>query len=112
MKPPDIVHFFCDRLMARRALLATWWAMLESNQRHPACKAGALASELIARYPCPYPLSNASTSRAGCDHFSSAVNPACSKWPSPVSASLMPISRMTTNEMQSVSDQSLSGRSA
>jgi hypothetical protein len=26
-----------------------WWAMTDSNRRHPACKAGALPAELIAR---------------------------------------------------------------
>src|SRR5215213_7402129 len=26
-----------------------WWAMTDSNRRHPACKAGALPTELIAR---------------------------------------------------------------
>jgi hypothetical protein len=27
----------------------TWWVMTESNRRHPACKAGALPTELITR---------------------------------------------------------------
>src|ERR1044071_352039 len=28
----------------------SWWAMTDSNRRHPACKAGALPTELIARH--------------------------------------------------------------
>jgi hypothetical protein len=31
-----------------------WWAMTGSNRRHPACKAGALPAELIARDGDPY----------------------------------------------------------
>jgi hypothetical protein len=27
-----------------------WWSLTESNRRHPACKAGALPSELRPRY--------------------------------------------------------------
>ncbi len=41
-----------------------------------------------------------------------AVNPACSKWWSPVRASVMSSSAMMTKEMQSVRDQALSGRSS
>ena len=39
-------------------------------------------------------------------------NPACSKWSSPVRASIRPRSAMTTKVIQSVSDHSLSGRRA
>ena len=28
-----------------------WWAVTDSNRRHPACKAGALPTELTARSP-------------------------------------------------------------
>ncbi|MHC4502447.1 MAG: hypothetical protein ACYTFI_04000 [Planctomycetota bacterium] len=35
-------------------------------------------------------------------HVSSALKPACSKWRSPVNASVMLMARRTTNEMQSV----------
>jgi hypothetical protein len=42
---------------------------------------------------------------------SKAAKPACSKCRSPVSASLKPSSPIATNEMQSVNDHSLSGRS-
>ena len=31
-----------------------WWAMTGSNCRHPACKAGALPAELIARDGDPW----------------------------------------------------------
>ena len=31
-----------------------WWAMTGSNRRHPACKAGALPAELIARDGDPW----------------------------------------------------------
>ena len=41
-------------------------------------------------------------------YLSNAVNPACSKWRSPVAASTIPSSLIVTNEIQSVSDHSLS----
>lgn len=44
------------------------------------------------------------------NYLSSARNPACSKWRSPVSASVIPAFRIAANEMQSVSDHALSGR--
>jgi hypothetical protein len=35
-----------------------WWAVTDSNRRHPACKAGALPAELTARRtPCTFPIS-------------------------------------------------------
>lgn len=43
-------------------------------------------------------------------HFRRALKPACSKCLSPVRASVMSSRCMTTNEMQSVRDQSLSWR--
>ena len=45
-------------------------------------------------------------------YLSKAVKPACSKCWSPVRAWVMPSSRMTTKETQSVNGQSLSGREA
>src|SRR5207253_2429530 len=43
-------------------------------------------------------------------HFNNAVNPACSKWRSSVSASEMPSRSITTKLMQSVNGQSLSSQ--
>ena len=43
-------------------------------------------------------------------HSSSVVKPACLKCRSPVRASVKPSSRITVKDMQSVSDQALSGR--
>ena len=44
------------------------------------------------------------------NYFSSAINPACSKCLSPVSASVIPSCCITKNERQSVNDQLLSCR--
>src|SRR5262249_26586301 len=33
----------------KHPLVWTWWAVTDSNRRHPACKAGALPTELTAR---------------------------------------------------------------
>src|SRR5262249_53915427 len=30
-----------------------WWAVTDPNRRHPACKAGALPTELTAHQACP-----------------------------------------------------------
>ena len=38
-----------SRIKQREAYYYIWWAMTGSNCRHPACKAGALPAELIAR---------------------------------------------------------------
>jgi len=63
-------------------------------------------------YGVPHPLSGEARKpdRDGACYFNNARNPACSKWWSPVSASSMPRSCMTRKDIQSVSDQSLSGR--
>ncbi len=55
-------------------------------------------------------LAGAGVSDDGNDYASSALKPAGSKCRSPVSASVNPSSAMTTKEMQSVSDHSLSSR--
>ena len=46
------------------------------------------------------------------NYLNNALKPACSKCRSPVSASVMPRRCITTKEVQSVRDQSLSGRSS
>src|SRR5438105_6320978 len=37
-----------ERLASRSAASKGWWAVTDSNRRHPACKAGALPAELTA----------------------------------------------------------------
>ena len=35
-----------DEAISVRSMRDTWWSQTESNRRHPACKAGALPTEL------------------------------------------------------------------
>ena len=39
-------HLRCAPWVIRRPASAGWWSQTESNRRHPACKAGALPTEL------------------------------------------------------------------
>jgi hypothetical protein len=72
--PEEYIHTSCGLLRACRAVAARtmsarlramrygaaasaarsegWWAVTDSNRRHPACKAGALPTELTARAAC------------------------------------------------------------
>lgn len=50
---PGVTGRYSNQLSYHRAMhpsaRKTWWVMTESNRRHPACKAGALPTELITR---------------------------------------------------------------
>ena len=85
-KPTRPGSIQADCLPMRLAEWRGWWAMTDSNRRHPRCKRGALPTELIARKLAMGPFQRALT-RGSLDarQYGRCVLPGGRRFPSPES---------------------------